>query len=150
VPRSVVDRRRLRDGLRLLSLRVPASVTAPTSAVAAAAAVAAPAPAATPTPPPLQLDGTWGGSQVEQGQRQYMTVTARGSGGTVAYEGGITFTVPMLNLEKPRRDQVRFSVQIRGGVRHYAGRWDGEAITGTVSTDAAGKNVVATFELRRR
>jgi predicted component of type VI protein secretion system len=152
VPRSVVDEARppLRDGLRLLGLRVPASVTAPTSAVAAAAAVAAPAPAATPTPPPLQLDGTWGGSQVEQGQRQYMTVTARGSGGTVAYEGGITFTVPMLNLEKPRRDQVRFSVQIRGGVRHYAGRWDGEAITGTVSTDAAGKNVVATFELRRR
>ena len=74
----------------------------------------------------------------------------RGSGGTVAFEGGITFTVPMLNLEKPRRDQVRFSLQIRGGVRHYAGRWDGEAITGNVSTDAAGKNVVATFELRRR
>jgi hypothetical protein len=56
----------------------------------------------------------------------------------------------MLNLEKPRRDQVLFSVQFRGGVRHYTGRWDGEAITGSVSTDAAGTNVVATFELRRR
>ena len=56
----------------------------------------------------------------------------------------------MTTLEKPRRDQVHFSVQIRGGMRHYAGRWDGEAITGNVSTDAAGKNVVATFELRRR
>ena len=149
VPRRVVDEARpqLRDGLRLLGLRVPASVTAPSPATAAAALSTA---AASPTPPPLQLDGTWGGSQVEQGQRQYLTVTARGSGGTVAYEGGITFTVPMLNLEKPRRDQVLFSVQIRGGVRHYAGRWDGEAITGNVSTDAAGKNVVATFELRRR
>ncbi len=117
----------------------------------AAAAASAPLPAAaTPTPPPLQLDGSWGGSQVEQGQRQYLTVSVRGSGGTVAYEGGITFTVPMTTLEKPRRDQVRFSVQIRGGMRHYAGHWDGEAITGNVSSDAAGKNVVATFELRRR
>jgi hypothetical protein len=122
-------------------------VTAPSPGTAAAAL---PTVAASPTPPPLQLDGTWGGSQVEQGQRQYLTVTARGSGGTVAYEGGITFTVPMLNLDKPRRDQVLFSVQIRGGVRHYAGRWDGETVTGNVSTDAAGKNVVASFELRRR
>ncbi len=148
VPRRVVDEARppLRDGLRLLGLRVPASVTAPTTA----AAVALPAAAATPTPPPLQLDGNWGGSQLEQGQRQYLTVGFRGSGGNVAYEGGITFTVPMLSLEKPRRDQVRFSVQIRGGVRHYAGRWDGESLTGNVSTDAAGNNVVATFELRRR
>jgi hypothetical protein len=149
VPRRVVDEARppLRDGLRLLGLRVPASVTAPSPGTAAAAL---PTVAASPTPPPLQLDGTWGGSQVEQGQSQYLTVTVRGSGGTVAYEGGITFTVPMLNLEKPRRDQVLFSVQFRGGVRHYAGRWDGEAITGNVSTDAAGKNVVASFELRRR
>jgi hypothetical protein len=150
VPRRVIDEARppLRDNLRLLGLRVPASVTAPTAATAVAA-TAAPAAAAAPTPPALQLDGSWGGSQVEQGQRQYLTVTARGSGGTVAFEGGITFTVPMLDLEK-RRDQVRFSVQIRGGVRHYSGRWDGEAITGNVSTDAAGKNVVATFDLRRR
>ncbi len=148
VPRTLVEEARppLRDGLRLLGLRVPPSVTAPTTTAAAAL----PAAAVTPTPPPLQLDGTWGGSQLEQGQRQYLTVVSRGSGGSVAYEGGITFTVPMLSLEKPRRDQVRFSVQIRGGVRHYAGRWDGEAITGNVSTDAAGKNVVATFELRRR
>ena len=73
----------------------------------------------------------------------------RGSGGSVAFEGGITFTVPMLSVEKPRRDQVHFSVQIRGGIRHYAGQWDGEALSGNVSTDAAGKNVVATFELRK-
>jgi hypothetical protein len=77
-------------------------------------------------------------------------VTFRGSGGTVAYEGGITFTVPMLSVEKPRRDQVHFSVQIRGGLRHYTGQWDGETLKGNVTTDAAGKNVVGTFELRRR
>ena len=58
--------------------------------------------------------------------------------------------MPLLTLEQPRRDQVRFSVQIRGGVRHYAAKWDGEALAGSISTDAAGRNVVATFELRRR
>jgi hypothetical protein len=149
VPRQVVDEAGppLRDGLRLLGLRVPASVTTSPTTTAAAAL---PAAAATPTPPPLQLDGNWGGSQVEQGLRQYLTVVFRGSGGSVAYEGGITYTVPMLSLEKPRRDQVNFSVQVRGGVRFYAGRWDGEAIAGSISTDASGRNVVASFELRRR
>jgi hypothetical protein len=109
----------LKDGLRLLGLRVPPTVTA--AAPGAATAAAAPAAAAAPTPPPLQLDGSWGGNQVEQGQRQYLSVSFRGSGGNVAYEGGITFTVPMLSVEKPRRDQVHFSVQIRGGFRHYTG-----------------------------
>jgi hypothetical protein len=147
IPRQVVDEARppLRDGLRLLALRVPASVTPP-----AAAAALAPAAAATPAPARLQLEGTWTGSQVEQGQRQYLTVTFQRGGGSIAYEGGITFTVPFVDLGQPRRDQVRFSVQIRGGVRHYAGTWDGETIAGSISTDAAGKNVVATFELRRR
>jgi hypothetical protein len=144
VPRSVVDEGRLRDGLRLLALRVPASV-------AAASAAAASAPGAPPTPAParLQLEGTWIGSQVEQGQRQYLTVEFRRGGGTIAYEGGITLTVPLLSVEG-RRDQARFSVQIRGGVRHYAAKWDGEALRGSISTDAAGRNVVASFELRRR
>ena len=150
IPRQLVDDARppLKDALHLLGLRVPPTVTASVAPAGAPAAVAA-APAA-PTPPPLQLDGNWGGSQVEQSQRTYLTVVFRGNGGSVAFEGGITFTVPMLTVERPRRDQVRFSVQIRGGLRHYAGQWDGEAITGSVSTDAAGKNGVATFELRRR
>ena len=149
VPRQVVDEARppLRDGLRLLALRVPASVTAP---VAAAAAAGLPAAAATPAPARLQLEGTWAGSQVEQGQRQYVSVTFRRDGGSISYEGGITLTVPLLALDPPRRDQVRFSVQIRGGIRHYSGKWDGETIRGSISTDAAGRNVVASFELRRR
>ncbi len=149
VPRQVIDEARppLRDGLKVLALRVPASVTAP---VAAAAAASLPKAAATPAPARLQLEGTWGGSQVEQGQRQYISVAFQRSGGSISYEGGITLTVPLLTLEQARRDQVRFSVQIRGGVRHYAGRWDGEAITGSISTDSAGRDPVATFELRRR
>jgi hypothetical protein len=151
VPRQVVDEARgpLRDGLRLLALRVPASVTAP-AASAPFAPSALPSAAATPPPARLQLEGTWGGSQVEEGQRQYLTVTFSRGGGSISYEGGITLTMPLLSLEESRRDQVRFSVQIRGGVRHYAGKWDGEAITGSISTDVAGRNVVASFDLRRR
>jgi hypothetical protein len=149
VPRQVVDEARpvLRDGLRLLALRVPASVTAP---VAAGASLGLPSTAATPPPARLQLEGTWGGSQVEQGQRQYISVAFRRGGGSISYEGGITLTVPLLTVEQSRRDQVRFSVQIRGGIRHYSGKWDGEAISGSISTDAAGRNVVASFELHRR
>jgi hypothetical protein len=159
VSRQVVDEARppLKDGLRLLALRVPPTVTEPTAAVASGAAPTAtsaappvPTAAATPTPPPLQLEGNWGGSQVEQGQRQYLSITFHGNGGTVAFEGGITFTVPMQEVDKPRKDQVHFSVQIRGGMRHYSGQWNGEALSGNVSTDSAGKNVVATFELHRR
>jgi hypothetical protein len=157
VPRQAVEAapQTLRDGLRVVGLRVPSSVTAESVAAAAATptTTAVPVAAAAPTPTPpaaLVFDGNWGGSQVEQGQRQYLMLAIRGNGGTMAYEGGITFTVPLQTLEKPRRDQVRFSVQIRGGYRHYWGKWDGEAIAGNVTTDAAGKNVVATFELRRR
>jgi hypothetical protein len=146
VPRGVVEGARgpLRDGLRLLALRVPASVSGPAPSAAPGSAAAAPAPAR------LQLEGTWTGSQVEQGQRQYLTVQFQRGGGSIAYEGGITFTVPFLALQQPRRDQLRFSVQIRGGIRHYTGRWDGEKLEGSISTDAGGRNVVATFELRKR
>jgi hypothetical protein len=147
VPRQVVDEARppLRDGLRRLALRVPASVTAPR-----AAAPLAPAAASTPAPARLQLEGTWAGSQVEQGQRQYLTVVFRREGGSIAYEGGITLTVPLLTFTQPRRDQARFSVQMRGGIRHYVGTWDGEKLAGSISTDAQAQNVVATFEMRKR
>jgi hypothetical protein len=149
VPRQVVDDARppVRDALRLLALRVPPSVAAPAAAPASATP---PSGAPTPAPVRLQLEGTWGGSQVEEGQRQYFTVSFQRGGGTISYEGGITFTMPLATLEQPRRDQVAFSVQIRGGTRYYAARWDGEALAGSVSTDAAGRNVVATFVLHRR
>ena len=150
VPRQVVDEARpaLREGLRLLALRVPASVAGP--APAATATPALPVVAATPRPGPLALEGTWAGSQSESGERQYLTVRFRRNGGSLAYEGGITLTVPLLTLEQAGRDQVRFSVQFHGGVRHYVGKWDGETLSGPISTDAAGKNVVASFELRKR
>jgi hypothetical protein len=133
----------LKESLRLLGLRVPATVSV---AVAGGAAAAA----ATPPPARLSLEGVWTGSEVEQGQRRYLTVTFRRGSGTISYEGGITLTVPLLTLEQSGRDQARFSVQIRGGLRQYSGKWDGTSLTGSISTDAAGKNVVATFELKPR
>jgi hypothetical protein len=150
VPRQLVAEARpaLREGLRLVALRVPAAVEEP--APAAGSATGQPAVAATPRPPALALDGTWAGSESEAGERRYLTVAFRRGGGTIAYEGGITLTVPLLSLQQTGRDQARFSVQIRGGVRHYVAKWDGETLAGVVSTDAAGRNVVARFELRKR
>lgn len=136
----------LRDGLRLVALRVPASVSAPASLLASVPGRAAPA---APAAPRLQLDGSYRGRETEDGQIRYVTVTfARGSG-AVTYEGGITFSVPLASLEPRGRDQVRFSVRMRGGMRYYTGRWDGEKLAGELAKDAAGREVVGSFELRR-
>jgi hypothetical protein len=35
-------------------------------------------------------------------------------------------------------------------MRHYHGQWDGETLSGNLTKDQAGSNVVGTFELRRR
>jgi hypothetical protein len=99
---------------------------------------------------PLQLEGTWTGSEREAGRTRYLTVTFRRREGTISYEGGITLTVPFLSYDKPGRNRVRFAVQIRGGMRHYHGEWDGETLSGNLTKDQAGSNVVGTFELRRR
>jgi hypothetical protein len=142
--------RATRDGLRVVALRVPPSVTAdvPTAATGAAAAVATPAPA--PRAEPLRLDGTWAGTENESGRQRYVTVTFRRNYGSIAYEGGLTLTVPFLKLERPGRNRVRFTVQIRGGIRHYLGSWDGETLGGNIARDEAGRDVVGTFELRPR
>ena len=150
VPRQSVEEAApaLREGLRRIALAVPASVAAPVPGqIGSSPAAAIPA---TPGPARLELAGTWSGSEIEQGERRYLSLSFGRGGGTISYEGGITLTLPLLAVEQGRRDQVRFSVQVRGSVRHYSGKWDGETVSGAVSTDKAGKNVVATFELRRR
>jgi hypothetical protein len=138
------------DGLRVVALRVPTSVTAEVPAAAAAAAAAAPTPASAPQAAPLRLEGSWTGTENEQGQQRYVTVTFRRDYGSIAYEGGLTLTVPFLKLERPGQNRVRFTVQIRGGIRHYLGRWDGETLGGDIARDEAGRDVVGTFELRPR
>jgi hypothetical protein len=141
----------VRNGLRIAALRVPASVTAEAApAPAPAAAAATPTPVPVAEVPPLELEGTWTGSEREAGRRRYLTVTFRRREGTISYEGGITLTVPFLSYDRPGRNRVRFAVQIRGGMRHYQGEWDGETLSGNLTKDQAGNNVVGSFELRRR
>ncbi len=150
VPRSALEKGRppLRDALRLLGLRVPATVTAPAPRGAAGPSPVG-RPTATPAPRVPPLEGTLRGSELEGGERRYLTAVFERDGGSIAFEGGITLTMPMLSLERHGSDQVRFTVHIRGGVRYYAGKWDGRSLAGTISSDPAGKEALGTFELHR-
>ena len=58
--------------------------------------------------------------------------------------------MPFLRYDRPGRDRVRFAVQIRGGMRHYQGQWNGETLSGEITKDEAGRNATGTFELRKR
>jgi hypothetical protein len=150
VRRDVVTSARpgVREGLRILALRVPASVTAQV----------APAPGAAPPPPPtapakpaaLQLEGTWTGTETEGGRQQYLSVRFHRGSGSLSYEGGITLTMPFLGFEQMGRDRVRFTVEFHGGLRHYLGHWDGETLSGDIARDEAGHTVVGHFELKPR
>ncbi len=149
VPRAALEQGRppLRDGLRLVGLRVPATVTAPAPPVAGG-----PTPVATATPAPARippLEGMLRGSETEAGELRYLTVTFQKTDGTIAFEGGITVTMPLVALERTGNDRVSFAVNVRGGWRYYVGRWDGQKLVGTISLDEAGKELVATFELHR-
>jgi len=129
----------IRDAVRILAFRVPAAVPGATGPTSVAAA-----PAAAPVGAPLQLQGTWIGTEVESGESRYLTATFKNDSGSMSY------TVPFLTLEQPQKNAVRFSLQVRGGMRSYNGRWDGETLSGTVARDAAGKDQVGTFNLRPR
>jgi FHA domain/IPT/TIG domain len=141
-----------RDALRIVALRVPPGVRGP----AALAPVSAPSATAPATPPPStaqsmpRLDGAWTGSETEGGRLRYVTVTFRGSTGTIAYEGVVTVSAPLLNVAQPQRGAARFSVELRGGLRYYVGHWDGQVLSGNISTDPGGSQSLGTFELRPR
>ena len=141
----------LRDALRLVALRVPPGVrgpapVAPVSVPSPTGPATAPSSAAQPMP---RLDGPWNGSENEGGRQRFVTVTFRGATGTIAYEGVMTVSAPLLSVEQ-QRGGARFSVEVRGGLRYYVGRWDGQALTGKISTDPGGSQGVGSFELRPR
>ncbi len=140
----------VRNGLRVVALRVPASVTAAPPPAPAATTTAAATPTPAPRVEPLSLEGTWTGSEREGGRRRYLTVTFRRTEGTISYEGGITLTVPFLRYDKLGRDRVRFAVQIRGGMRHRPAEWDGEPLSGHLPTDPAGSKGAGPRHLRPR
>jgi hypothetical protein len=142
-----------REALRVVGLRVPASVTGPAmAALPVAPAGGAPAQASTPAPASaaLRLEGVWIGSEEEAGETRYLTATFRSDGGKVAYEGIVTLTVPFLTLETPQRGMARWSLQFKGAIRYYTGKWDGQALRGNLSRDPAGASPIGTFELRPR
>jgi FHA domain/IPT/TIG domain len=142
-----------RDALRLVALRVPPGVRGP-AMVVAASPIPSPGAPATPSPssaqPMPRLEGSWTGSESEGGRQRFVTVTFRGSTGTIAYEGVVTVSAPLLSVEQPQRGAARFSVELRGGLRYYVGRWDGQALTGKISTDPGASQAIGTFELRPR
>jgi FHA domain/IPT/TIG domain len=139
VPWSAVEglRPAQRDAVRLLAFRVPPSVTGPGGGTGAAPSAA------------LKLEGSWTGSEVESGQRRYISATFSGGTGSIDINAAVTMSMPLLTLEA-RRNEARFSLQFRGGTRHYIGKWDGQTLSGSISNDPAGREVVATFELRPR
>jgi hypothetical protein len=143
-----------RDALRLVGFRVPASVTGPAAAAAAPGGAAAPvSTAAVPAAAGsanLKLEGSWIGSEDESGEKRYLTANFRSGSGTVAYEGIVTLTVPLLSLETPQRGMAKWSLQFKGGIRYYTGKWDGQSLRGNFSRDSAGASPIGTFELRPR
>lgn len=125
-----------REALRILALRVPASVAEPATATLAGGAAGA-----------LKLEGNWNGWEAAGGTRRYLAVSFRTGGGTFTYTGGVAVGLPLLSVETPQKGTVRFSVQIRGGTRYYTGKWDGEKMTGKIASDAGGKGEIGSFEL---
>ena len=140
VPWSVVTgfRPAERDALRLLAFRVPATVTGPGGASPAGPQTAA-----------LKLEGSWVGVELEAGHRRFISASFSQGGGTISMEAAVTLSLPLLTLEA-RKNEARFSLQFRGGTRYYVGKWDGAVLSGTIATDAAGKEPVGTFELKPR
>jgi hypothetical protein len=145
VPRSVLAQGRppARVALRTLALRVPASVSAPAGEPTTAAAPTA-------SLPPLRLAGAWSGSETESGERKFVTANLAPPAGTLTYQRALTITVTLSSIEQGRDGSVRFEAQAGRGQRYYAGRWDGQKITGKISSDAAGQEIIGSFELEKR
>ena len=150
VPREVAARPSHRDGLRSVAFRVPASVALP-AAVPAPAAPAATAIAAVAAPSrpagELKLDGVWVGTEQEGGRRKYVTLRFRGNAGSYSLDGAVSVTTPFSAVERTQRNAVRLTLEFRGGLRYYVGRWDGTRIVGKVTEDPSGAGEVASFEV---
>jgi len=133
-----------REALRVLSLRVPATVKAPADVVAAPADAAAAAAAG-----PLKLEGIWSGSETDGGLVKYITVTFTKTSGTLTYERALTMSVPLESVEGQRQG-VRFSLKSGSRVSWYLGKWDGTKLRGTIHSDTPGGPPAGSFELDRK
>jgi hypothetical protein len=147
IPPSLIESAKPQQlsALRLVGLRVPATVRAPASGQADAPPTPGPA-----GPIPLTLSGTWIGSEVEDGLKRYVTLDFQGKGGNLVFEGAVSVTLPLQSLEQPQKGTLKFMVVFRGGERYYMGKWDGETVTGKITADATGSKLLGTFELRQK
>jgi hypothetical protein len=146
VPRQVVAEARppMKDALRTVGLRIPASIPGPASA--SGAGTTGPAAGSAAAGPALKLDGRWSGSETDSGRTTYITAVFAGAGGTFTYERALSVSQPLLGVVQ-QKGVVRFSVQTGAGPRYYQGSWDGQKLTGAVAVDPGGKSPVGTFEL---
>jgi len=144
VPRSVLTQGRppARTALRPLALRVPASVSGPAGEVTTAAASTSVAP--------LRLAGDWSGTEVEAGERRFVTANFAPPAGSLTYQRALTITVTLSSVEQGRDGSVRFEAQAGRGQRYYIGKWDGQKLTGKIASDTAGQEVLGSFELEKR
>ena len=132
-----------REPLRVVALRVPASVKGPAGA-------AAETPAAEASPGgPLRLEGIWSGSENESGTIKYVTVTFTKEGGTLTYERALTVSVPLESVQ-PAKGAVRFSARSGSRIAWYLGKWDGVKLRGTIHADSATGAETGSFELERK
>jgi hypothetical protein len=132
-----------------VEVRMPESEHVGRGTIALSASTAPPAaPTAAATLAPLRLEGTWSGSETEGGIRRFITVTFKGFGGGAFKYETMGLALPLMNVQPIRGTAVRFQTQ-RGAMRYYIGTWDGQKISGTIASDAAGKSPIGTFELSR-
>jgi hypothetical protein len=129
--------------LRAFAMRVPGSV--PTPAGAAGAAMGAGAAG----DPPLPTDRSWQGFEIVEGLRRWISLSLRGNGGTYSYSGGVQVTLQLSGVEQ-KKAELLFVLQTGGRSRFYAGRWDGSAVVGRISSDASGTGDLGSFELTPR
>jgi hypothetical protein len=143
VPRKALEAlpAEARQGLRTLALKMPMAVAEPGGGTAETALAG--------TADPLPLEGTWSGTATEEGVPKYLKVTFAKQGGTFTYEKPLTLSFPLLVVERPRAGEVHFAFRVGGGARYYQGTWDGEKLSGSISSSRDGKPVSGSFELRR-
>lgn len=135
------------DALRVLAYRVPSSVMADSGTAATVTETMTETTETTTAPTALRLDRQWRGKEVAEGRTRAISVVFEGNAGTLTYEGGVALSVPVLDLEQPRPDAVTFMAEAGGGVRYYAGQWDGRKVRGTISSQPSGTGDLGTFEL---
>jgi hypothetical protein len=143
VSRKAVEglRPEARQGLRTVALKLPRAVPEPGSGPAETGDAG--------TQDPLPLEGTWSGTATEDGVPKFLKVTFAKQGGTFTYEKPLTLTFSLFVVKRPRVGEVQFAYRVGGGARYYWGTWDGEKLSGSISSSPDGKPISGSFELRR-